>query len=214
MTQNLQPRSPGAPASGPGVLPEIVLARSMAPSDNSTSIVIASPAGPQVQAGAVGVTAHADVVYATREDAEGRDLPLRLDLLVPDTPGAKPLVVYLPGGGFVFSAKETAPGGPVPARTRRAVRPRHLEGRTLGRIGGRGRTTRLVDCPSLTVAPVGTVAPNQSDQGHMYRDMDSGRCHRTERSRRLRPLTLRIHYQIKRIKITSGGSYVEQSHIS
>ena len=91
-----------------GDLPEIVLARSIAPSDNSTSIVIASPAGPQIRAGAVGVTAHTGVVYATREDAEGRDLPLRLDLLVPETPGAKPLVVYLPGGGFVFAAKEAA----------------------------------------------------------------------------------------------------------
>jgi acetyl esterase/lipase len=75
---------------------------------NSTSIVLASPAGPQIQTGAVGVTVHTDVVYATREDAEGRDLPLRLDVLVPETPGAKPLVVYLPGGGFVFSAKEEA----------------------------------------------------------------------------------------------------------
>jgi acetyl esterase/lipase len=92
MTHNPQPPSPAAPASG----------------DNSTSIVIASHLGPQIQTGAVGVTTYTDVVYATRADAEGRDLPLRLDLLVPETPEAKPLVVYLPGGGFVFSAKEEA----------------------------------------------------------------------------------------------------------
>src|ERR1700691_6095624 len=109
MAQNPQTPSTGAPASGPGALPDIVLARSIAPSDNSTSIVIASPAGPQIQAGAVGVTVHTDLVYATREDAEGRDLPLRLDLLVPETPGAKPLVVFLSGGGFVLSRKEAAP---------------------------------------------------------------------------------------------------------
>jgi hypothetical protein len=108
MSQNPQPPFAASPAGGPRAIPEIVQARSIAPSDNSTSVVIASPGGPQIQAGAVGVTAHTDVVYATRADAEGRDLPLRLDLLVPETPGAKPLVVYLPGGGFVFSAKEAA----------------------------------------------------------------------------------------------------------
>src|SRR6202044_1571666 len=107
MTQNPQAPFGAALGSGLAAMPEIVLARSVAPSDYSTSIVIAS-AGPQIQAGAVGVTAHTDIVYATREDAEGQDLPLRLDLLVPKTPGAKPLVVYLPGGGFVFSAKEVA----------------------------------------------------------------------------------------------------------
>jgi acetyl esterase/lipase len=90
-------------------IPEIVQGRSIAPSDNSTSIVLASPAAPQIQTGAVPVTAYTDVVYATRADVEGRDLPLRLDLLVPETPGAKPLVVFLSGGGFVLSRKEAAP---------------------------------------------------------------------------------------------------------
>jgi acetyl esterase/lipase len=107
MTQSPQAPFGAALGSGPAAMPEIVLARSIAPGDNSTSIVIA-PAGPQIQTGAVGVTAHTDIVYATREDAAGQDLLLRLDLLVPETPGARPLVVYLPGGGFVFSAKEAA----------------------------------------------------------------------------------------------------------
>jgi acetyl esterase/lipase len=109
MSETSQPSFAASPAGGPGVIPEIVQARSVAPSDNSTSLVIAAPAGPQIRTGAVPVTAYTDVVYATRTDAEGRDLSLHLDLLVPSTPGAKPLVVFLSGGGFVLSRKEAAP---------------------------------------------------------------------------------------------------------
>ena len=108
MAQDLPAPFATLPVSGPDAMPDIVVARSIAPSDNSTSIVLASAAGPQIRIGDVGVTAHTDIVYATRVDAGGRDLPLRLDLLVPRTPGAKPVVVYLPGGGFVLSNKEAA----------------------------------------------------------------------------------------------------------
>src|ERR1700691_34144 len=108
MPQNPQPPYAASSAGGPGAIPEIVQARSVAPSDNSTSVVIASPAGPQIRTGAIPVTAHADVVYATRADAEGLDLPLRVDVLVQETRGAKPLVVFLSGGGFVLSRKEAA----------------------------------------------------------------------------------------------------------
>jgi acetyl esterase/lipase len=109
MSQNPQPSFTAAPGGAPGAIPEIVQARSVAPSDNSTSVVVATPAGPQIRTGAVPVTAYTDVVYATRADDKGRDRPLRMDLLVPETPGAKPLVVFLPGGGFVLSRKEAAP---------------------------------------------------------------------------------------------------------
>jgi acetyl esterase/lipase len=109
MSQSPHAPVAASPAGGPGAIPEIVQARSIAPSDNSTSVVIASPAGRQIRTGAVAVTAYTDVVYATRADAEGGDLPLRLDLLVPETPGLKPLVVFLSGGGFVLSRKEAAP---------------------------------------------------------------------------------------------------------
>ena len=117
MPQNAQPPvnasspgragAPGAPGA-PGMMPELILARSIAPSDDSTSIVIPPAVEPQIRIGAVGVTAHTNLVYATREDADGQDLLLRLDLLVPQTPGDKPVVVYLPGGGFVQSTKEAA----------------------------------------------------------------------------------------------------------
>jgi acetyl esterase/lipase len=109
MSQRPQAPVAASPAGGPGAIPEIVQARSVAPSDNSTSVVIASAAGPQIRTGAIPVAAHTDVVYATRADAGGGNLPLRLDLLVPETRGLKPLVVFLSGGGFVLSRKEAAP---------------------------------------------------------------------------------------------------------
>jgi acetyl esterase/lipase len=89
-------------------IPEIILARSIAPSDDSTSIVIPPSIEPQIRIGTVGVTAHTNIVYATRQDADGRDLQLRLDLLVPQAAGERPVVVYLSGGGFVLSNKEAA----------------------------------------------------------------------------------------------------------
>jgi acetyl esterase/lipase len=109
MTRNPPPLA-ASPVGGPGAMPEIVLARSVAPSDTSTSTVLPPATEPQIQTGAVGVTAHTDIVYATRQDVDGTELPLRPDLLVPRTTGPKPVVVYLSGGGFVLSNKEAALG--------------------------------------------------------------------------------------------------------
>ena len=108
MPRNAQQPVDAAPPSGPEMTPEIILARSIAPSDDSTSIVIPPAVEPQIRIGAVGVTVHTNIVYATRENADGQDLPLRLDLLVPQTPGDKPVAVYLSGGGFVQTNKDAA----------------------------------------------------------------------------------------------------------
>ena len=94
------------PPGPPG--PEIVLATSVAPSDTSTSVVLDLPRGPQIQTGRIELEQHRDLVYASRPGADGRPLELALDLLVPRTPGPKPIVVYLTGGGFVISPKEGA----------------------------------------------------------------------------------------------------------
>ena len=91
-----------------GTATQINLARSVAPHDTSTSIVITPPAGPQIKTGKVGVTTYSDLVYATRAGADGNNRVLCLDLVIPQTPGAKPLVVYVPGGGFVVCQKEMA----------------------------------------------------------------------------------------------------------
>src|ERR1700738_81705 len=41
--------------------------------------------------------------------ADGPRLHLKMDLLVPKTGGAQPLVVYIPGGAFLRSAKDGPP---------------------------------------------------------------------------------------------------------
>ncbi|MHA6763778.1 prolyl oligopeptidase family serine peptidase [Streptacidiphilus sp. PAMC 29251] len=84
----------------------ITLATSVEPGDTSTSTVI-RPTGAQIQLGTTpGVATHSDLVYATPLSATGEPVELRLDLQIPATEGAKPLVVYLPGGGFVMALKE------------------------------------------------------------------------------------------------------------
>jgi acetyl esterase/lipase len=57
-----------------------------------------------------GIRMHRNVVFSTLAGARpgGRDLRLRMDVLVPSTPGPHPLVVYVPGGGFVYAAKAGA----------------------------------------------------------------------------------------------------------
>jgi acetyl esterase/lipase len=108
MTQIPQPPFAAPPAGGPVPMPQLTPARSIAPSDTTTSTVIDPPSSPQIEPGNVGVTAHTDLVYATRTGRDGRELPLRLDLLVPEAPRDAPLVVYLPGGGFVIARKDFA----------------------------------------------------------------------------------------------------------
>jgi acetyl esterase/lipase len=101
--------TPQAPfGASPGPPPHLTVARTIAPCDTSTSVVIPPPAGPQIETGAADVSAYNDIVYATREGADGQEVPLRLDLLVPQTAGPKPLVVYVPGGGFIIADKEHA----------------------------------------------------------------------------------------------------------
>jgi len=89
-------------------VPDIVFATSVAPSDTSSSIVLGLPQGEQIRTGRIPVETRDEIVYATRAAGAGQRLELSLDLLVPRTGDAKPLVVYLPGGGFVISQKEGA----------------------------------------------------------------------------------------------------------
>ena len=89
-------------------VPDIVFATSVTPSDTSSSIVLDLPRGEQIRIGRIRVEASDDIVYATRDTDLGQRLELALDLLVAQTEAAKPLVVYLTGGGFVISPKEGA----------------------------------------------------------------------------------------------------------
>jgi len=90
----------GAPAGG---APNIPVAKTIAPGDTSTSIVV-DGSGPGIQCGKTSLTTTDDVLYDSPTSG-GREVPLKLDLQVPQTPGAKPLVVYLTGGGFASANK-------------------------------------------------------------------------------------------------------------
>ena len=86
--------APGAPA------PRIVV-----PVDTSTSTVLKPGTAPQIQCGRTPVTTHADIPYATVPLAGGRTGQLAMDIQVPQTAGAKPVVVYVPGGGWIVADK-------------------------------------------------------------------------------------------------------------
>jgi acetyl esterase/lipase len=86
----------GAPAS-------VTFAKTVKPSDTSTSTVI-DPKGAQIECGKTKLTAHNDVVYLT-PTVSGQKSELKLDLQVPDTAGKKPLVIYITGGGFAMAQK-------------------------------------------------------------------------------------------------------------
>lgn len=66
------------------------------PVDTSTSEVIDPAGAKQIQCGRTKLTATNDVVYT----AAGTAKPLHVDVQVPAGDGAKPLVIYVPGGGF------------------------------------------------------------------------------------------------------------------
>jgi acetyl esterase/lipase len=84
-------------------MPIMPLAKAVAPSDTSTSVVI-DGSGPQIRSGNVQLTTHDDVLYDTARSGAGR-IPLKLDVQVPRTAGNKPLVVYISGGGFLRNDK-------------------------------------------------------------------------------------------------------------
>ncbi|MET8832041.1 alpha/beta hydrolase [Streptomyces sp. NPDC004610] len=91
------------PTEAPGVTGPIPVASSVKPTDTSTSTVIV-PDGPQMQCSTTPPTLHEDITYST-PTTNGVETDLQLDLQVPATPGDKPLVVYLTGGGFVTANK-------------------------------------------------------------------------------------------------------------
>jgi EmrB/QacA subfamily drug resistance transporter len=88
---------------------DLPMSTTVRPSDESTSIVLEPDPARQIPHVDGGLVARHDVVYATRTRPDGSALALRLDLLRPSGRAAAPLVVYVPGGGFVVSPKEAAP---------------------------------------------------------------------------------------------------------
>jgi acetyl esterase/lipase len=81
--------------------------RKVVPHDTSTTTVIDTTGAPQIRhAGADFLTGYTDVVYATYTRPDGTAAALRMDIDAPATGGLKPLVLFLPAGGFHFAPKE------------------------------------------------------------------------------------------------------------
>jgi acetyl esterase/lipase len=91
-----------------GLLPKVALASTIAPSDTSTSIVIHPDTDDQITCGKTAIRAIDDVVFTTRTLSNGKSKDLLMDIQVPKPPGRRPLVVYVPGGGFIQAPKESA----------------------------------------------------------------------------------------------------------
>ncbi len=91
-----------------GILPRPVMASTIAPSDTSTSIVIHPDPNDQITCGQAVVRTIDDVAFARRSLPTGKSMDLLLDLQMPQSPGKKPLVVYVTGGGFIRAPKEAA----------------------------------------------------------------------------------------------------------
>lgn len=106
-------RPPAGGRAVPTGPPGVPVATSVAESDTSTSIVIHAN-GPPIQCGKTGIEMHKDIVYSTPPPiARNKPVELTMDILVPKTAGKKPLVVWFPGGGFLFADK----GGSLDHRT-------------------------------------------------------------------------------------------------
>lgn len=91
-----------------GVLPKPPIAASIAPSDTSTSIVIHSDRNDQIHCGKAPIKTIENVVYAAPKLPNGKSTSLKMDLLIPGSARKRTVVVYVPGGGFVVAAKESA----------------------------------------------------------------------------------------------------------
>ena len=91
-----------------GLLPKPPIAASIAPSDTSTSIVIQPDRNDQIQCGKTPIKTIENVVYAAPKLLNGKSTSLKMDILIPEPTRKRAVVVYVPGGGFVMAAKESA----------------------------------------------------------------------------------------------------------
>ena len=100
--------APAAPAGAQGGAPAIQVASTVVPSDMSSSVGLANLAtSPQIRCGRTSLDSYTDVVFST-PTANGQPHPLKMDILAPRSGPARPLVVYVTGGGFVSASQKNA----------------------------------------------------------------------------------------------------------
>jgi acetyl esterase/lipase len=91
-----------------GLLPKPPMATSIAPSDTTSSAIIHPDSTRQITCGKVATTVFNDIVFAHPTLSSGKSSALKLDILVPQPPKKRPLVLYVTGGGFSRAPKEAA----------------------------------------------------------------------------------------------------------
>jgi acetyl esterase/lipase len=91
-----------------GVIPKVVMATTIAPSDMSTSIVIHPDPNDQIRCGKAAIQTIPDVVFGKPTLSNGKLKDLLMDIQVPEPRKRRPLVVFVPGGGFMLAPKESA----------------------------------------------------------------------------------------------------------
>ncbi len=120
-----------APAmdGGGGGLP---LSSTVTPSDESTSIVLDAEGSPQARCAGTAVTEYRNVIFAEPVLDDGSTYLIRMDITVPQgSSGPVPVVVYVPGGGFIVSDR----GGSIGNRsylTEHGIAVAAIEYRTIG----------------------------------------------------------------------------------
>jgi acetyl esterase/lipase len=99
--------APPMMGGGGGGLP---LSETVAPSDQTTSIVLEAGDSPQAECTQAPVTEYRNVVYSAPTLDDGSTYLIRMDITVPAGSEAAPVVVYVPGGGFVVSDRDGSLG--------------------------------------------------------------------------------------------------------
>jgi len=76
-----------------------------APFDAADSTVVKADAAQQIRPPRRGIRTVRNVEFARVAGPDGATIALRMDVLVPAGEGRRPLVVYVPGGGFIHAVK-------------------------------------------------------------------------------------------------------------
>jgi acetyl esterase/lipase len=92
---------------------KIPISATSAPLDAADSTVLDVTNEPQMVVEKGKVSLKRNITYTTRTSPKGKPLELKLDIQSPLQPGRYPLVVYLTGGGFMVSPRQSA----LPQRT-------------------------------------------------------------------------------------------------
>jgi acetyl esterase/lipase len=86
----------------------IPISKTSAPRDTSDSVVLDLKNEPQMVVEKGKLRFQRNITYITRTNPNGKPFSLKLDVQSPLEPGRYPLVVYLTGGGFMISPRQSA----------------------------------------------------------------------------------------------------------